>query len=35
MAGLTAIAYSGFADTERRLALGIRLIQQSESMPDF
>ena len=31
-AGLTAIAYSGFADTERRLALGIRLIQQSESM---
>lgn len=28
MAGLIAIAYSGFADTEKRLSLGIRLLKQ-------
>ena len=34
-AGLIAIAYAGFADTERRLDLGLRLIARSEFMLDF
>jgi hypothetical protein len=31
MAGLIALAYSGFADTEKRLAVGLRLLQQTRS----
>lgn len=32
MAGLIALAYSGFADTELRLAVGFRLLQQSAAV---